>query len=135
MQYTISQFRTNFPNDNACLEYIFKQRFGTNYLCPKCGKKGFYRVKKRKCYACAWCSYQIYPASGTIFHKSDTKLTDWFFVIYLMLNSKNNISSKDIQRYLGVTYKTAWRIGNKIRTLIKQGDNKLNLNGTIGTIG
>ncbi len=115
MGYTIKQFHKDFPNNDACLEYIFNARFGRDYTCPQCGKKGFYRVKKRKCYACAWCGYQIHPTSGTIFHKSNTKLTDWFFAIYLMSNSKNGVSATEIQRYLGTTYKTAWRIVNKIR--------------------
>ena len=127
MNYTIKQFKADFPNDDACLNYIFKARFN-GFKCPKCGKDTFYRVKGRKCFNCA-CGYQIHPVSGTIFHKSDTKLTDWFFAIYLMSNSRNGVSAKELQRHLGVTYKTAWRIANRIRSLMKQGGNTLS--GTI----
>lgn len=123
MNYTISQFKNDFPDDNACLDYIFKARFNS-FKCPKCGKYTFYRVKGRRAYACR-CGYQIYPVSGTIFHKSDTKLTDWFFAIYLMSNSKNGTSAKEIQRYLGTTYKTAWRIAKLIRGLMRQDNRKL----------
>lgn len=123
MNYTISQFKKDFPDDNACLDYIFKARFN-GFKCPKCGKDTFYRVRGRKTYACR-CGYQIYPVSGTIFHKSDTKMTDWFFAIYLMSNSKNGVSAKEIQRYLGTTYKTAWRIAKLIRGLMKQDNDKL----------
>jgi len=124
MNYTIKQFHKDFPNDDACLDYIFKARF-SSVKCPKCGKTKFYRIKTRKCFNCS-CGYQIHPVSGTIFHKSDTKLTDWFFAIYLMSNSKNGVSATELQRHLGTTYKTAWRIGNKIRGLMKQSGNKLN---------
>jgi len=124
MKYTIAQFNKDFPNDDACLEYIFRNRYG-NPFCPKCGKKGFYRVSGRRCYACAWCGYQIHPTAGTIFHKSATKLTNWFFSIYLFSASKNGVSAKELQRHLGTTYKTAWRIANKIRSLMKQDNNKL----------
>src|SRR4030065_790393 len=127
MNYTIKQFRVQFPNDDACLEYIFKARFGS-IKCPVCGKTTFYRVKNRKCFNCS-CGYQIHPVSGTIFHKSDTKLTDWFFAIYLLSNSKNGVSATELQRHLGTTYKTAWRINKQIRSLMKQDGNKLN--GTI----
>ena len=117
MKYTIEQLQRDFPNENACLDYIFKNRYGNDFRCPKCGKKGFYRVKKRRCYACAWCGYQVYPTTGTIFHKSTVKLTDWFMAIYLMGNSRGGISAKDLQRYLGITYKTAWRMVKKIKGL------------------
>lgn len=123
MNYTIKQFKADFPNDDACLNYIFKARF-PNSKCPVCGKTSFYRIKGRKKYNCA-CGYQIAPVSGTIFHKSSTKLTDWFFAIYLMSNSKNGVSATEIQRYLGTTYKTAWRIAKLIRSLMKQGNDKL----------
>ena len=127
MNYTIKQFKADFPTDDACLEYIFKRRF-SGFKCPKCGKSTFYRIKTRKCFNCA-CGYQIHPLTGTIFHKSDTKLTDWLFAIYLMSNSKNGVSAKELQRHLGTTYKTAWRIGKQIRSLMEQ-DNKM-LDGTI----
>ncbi len=129
MKYTIKEFQSDFPNDNACLEYIFNKRFGKDHTCPECGKKGFYRVSNRKCYACAWCSYQIHPLAGTIFHKSATSLKDWFFAIFLMSQSKNGVSAKEIERHLGVTYKTAWRIQKQIRKLMKQGTSLLS--GTI----
>lgn len=127
MNYTIKQFKADFPDDYACLDYIFKNRF-EGFVCPSCGDNRFYRVKGRKSYACK-CGYQIAPTSNTIFHKSDTKLTDWFFAIYLMSNSKNGVSAKELQRHLGCTYKTAWRIAKKIRSLMKQDSDKLN--GTI----
>lgn len=129
MKYTIKDFKRDFPNDDVCLDYIFQQRYSKEYLCPKCGKTGFYRVSDRKCYACAWCGYQIHPLADTIFHKSSTKLTDWFFAIFLMSQSKNGVSAKEIERHLGVTYKTAWRIQKQIRSLMTQ-DNPM-LGGTV----
>ena len=123
MKYTISQFKKDFPNDDACLEYVFKARY-SGVKCPKCGKSKFFRVRGRKCYTCR-CGYQIHPVSGTIFHKSDTKLTDWFFAVYLMSQSKNGVSAKEIQRHLGTTYKTAWRIAKQIKSLMKQDSEQL----------
>lgn len=123
MKYTISKLNKDFLNDDACLEYIFNTRFN-GLKCPKCGKSSFYRVKGRKSYACS-CGYQINPTANTIFHKSDTNLKDWFFAIYLFSASKNGVSAKELQRHLGVTYKTAWRIANKVRFLMKQDSNKL----------
>jgi len=125
MNYTISQFKKNFPDDNACLDFLFKARFGKDYKCPKCGKTGFYRIKSRKCYGCAWCGYQIYPLKGTIFSGSSTDLHNWFYAIYMFSTAKNGVSSKELQEVLGITYKTAWRIGKLIRSLMKQDNFKL----------
>lgn len=125
MKYTIKDLRKQFPDDNACLAYIFKAKYGADYPCPKCSKTGFYRVKGRKCYACAWCGYQIHPIAGTIFHKSSTKLTDWFHALFLFSASKNGVSAKELERQLGVTYKTAWRIAKQIRQLMQDNGGKL----------
>jgi len=129
MKYTIKNFQRDFPNDDVCLDYLFKARFGNDYLCPKCSKTGFHRVKGRKAYACAWCGYHLSPTADTIFHKSSTSLVNWFFAIYLMSQSKNGVSAKEIQRHLGCTYKTAWRVGQQIRSLMKQGSDVMS--GTI----
>lgn len=121
MKFTIKEFQNAFPNDDVCLEYIFEQRFGKDFHCPKCDKlDSYYRVKKRKSYACAWCSNQVYPTAGTIFHKSPTPLTLWLYAIFLMAQAKNGVSAKEIQRHLGVTYKTAWRMAKQIRLLMIQ---------------
>jgi transposase-like protein len=126
MRYTVTQFKADFPDDDACLELIFLNRFGDLEFCPKCGAKTkFYRVKKRQCYACMHCGYQIHPLAKTIFRKSSTSLWNWFYAIYLFSVAKNGVSAKEIERHLGVTYKTAWRMAKQIRLLMQQDVNKL----------
>jgi transposase-like protein len=122
MYYTIKQFKHDFPNDNVCLDYIFNKRYGNkkDLVCPKCKKQGFHKVSNRKSYACAWCGYQISPTADTIFHKSSTKLTDWFYAIFVASQSRNGVAAKELQRSLGVTYKCAWRMAKKIRELMQQ---------------
>lgn len=118
MEYTIEQFRKDFPNENSCLEHIFQDKYGKNCTCPKCSKSGgFYRVKKRRSYACSWCGYQIYPTANTMFHKSRIKLSDWFFAIYIASNKKSPLSAKELKQYIGVTGKTAERMLKKINAL------------------
>lgn len=81
----------------------------------------FVRVKGRKCYSCDECHAQLYPMKGTIFEKTTTPLTLWFFALYLFSVSKNGVSSNELERQLGVSHQTAWRIANKIRGSMKQG--------------
>jgi len=120
MKYTIIDFQKQFPSDDVCLDYLFNEKY------PNI--TGYYRVKGRKCYANS-AGEQIHPLVDTIFYKSSTPLTKWFLAIYLFAQSKNGVSAKELQRHLGVTYKCAWRIANKIRGLMKDDNDKLTMFG------
>jgi transposase-like protein len=123
-KYNFKHFDAQFPDDAACLDFIFRARYA-NHIC-ECGKsKCFHRRAKRRAYQCAFCGAQIYPTAGTIFHKSDTSLKTWFFAILLFAQSRNGVAAKELQRQLGVTYKCAWRMGHQIRALMSGGGNLL----------
>lgn len=126
MRYTFKQFDSQFPDDRACLDFIFRTRFPKGATCPECSKSDcFHPVKNRRSYACAWCGEQIYPTEGTIFHKSSTSMKSWFFAMFLISTSKNGVAAKEIQRHVGVTYKCAWRMAHQIRKLMAQDPTKL----------
>ena len=126
-KFTVKQFNELFPDDDSCLDYMFKQAHGDMEVCHNCGliEPSYYRVRNRKCYECKDCGYQIHPLAHTIFHKSSTSLRDWFYVIYLFSVSKNGVSAKEVERHTGVTYKTAWRMAKQVRALMLQGDRPL----------
>lgn len=129
MKYTIKDFKRQFPTDTSCLAYIFSKKFPKGFACS-CGKKdALYPVTGRKSFACAFCGHHFSPTKGTIFEKSDTPLTLWFYAIYLFSVSKNGVSGKELQRQLGVTYKTAWRMARQIRALM--GEDVGKLKGTV----
>src|SRR5438309_7155015 len=120
-QLTYSRFLAQFPDNDACLDYL-KDRFYPNGTpCPNCEKPSrFHRIKGRSAYSCQFCGHQVYPTAGTIFHKSSTSLQLWFWAIYLIASSKCGISAKQLGREIGVTYKTAWRMLKQIRLLLGQ---------------
>ncbi len=113
------EFMQDFPDDAACLDLLWRQRYapdGSRAHCRRCDQeRKFHRVKARPSYACEACGFQLYPLAGTIFHKSSTSLRLWFYAIHLMTASRCGISAKHLERELGVTYKTAWRMFNLIR--------------------
>ena len=122
-KFTVKEFNDTYPDDDACLEELFQQRYGDLTNCPKCERDTrFYRVRGKRCYKCNFCGYDLSPTAGTIFHKSSTSLKNWFFAIYLFANSKNGVSGKELERHLGVTYKTAWRMAKQIRLLFQNQD-------------
>ncbi len=118
-KFTLKDFYKMYPDDNACLDYLRKEWFPEVIKCKNCGREEkFYRIAKRKVYSCNNCGWQFSPAAGTIFHKSPTPLTVWFYVIYLMAQTRGGISAKQIQRETGVTYKCAWRMCKQVRSML-----------------
>lgn len=122
LRYTVADFNREFPNDDACLEYLKELRWPEGRTwCAKCGKnRKHHRVSGRTAYACDGCRNHIYPLAGTIFEKTTTPLRLWFYAIYLMGSTRCGISAKQIQRETGVTYKTAWRMFRQVRTLLSE---------------
>lgn len=132
MSYSIVQFNQEFSSEDVCLDTIFNYRYGDLKVCPKCHQETkFYRLKSvnRKAYSCLKCRHQLHPLAKTIFHKSDTPLTKWFYAMYLFSVSKNGVSALELQRHLKVTYKTAWRMAKQIRLLM--GDDGVKLDGEV----
>lgn len=131
MKFTINEFRKRFPDDDSCLAEVMQLRYSSVKICPECQKDTkFHRVRNRKCYECQWCGLQVYPTKGTIFEKTTTPLSDWFYVIYLLTATRSGVSAKEVQRQLGVTYKTAWRMCHQIRSLMG-GKNPEKLSGHV----
>ena len=120
MRYTFAQFKAEYPDDAACLKGVLENRFGN--ICPRCGVVGvkFHPITGRKGFVCSECDHHIYPLADTIFRKSETSLWNWFYAIYLFSTSKNGVSAKELERHLGVTYKTAWRMAKQIRILMQE---------------
>lgn len=114
MSYSLKDFQTEFPTDEACLEEILRRKY-PDFLC-KCGRSKLYKIRNRPVYACA-CGFQIRPLAGTIFQSTKMPLTSWFYVIYVMSQTKSGVSAASMQRHLGVKYDTAWRMMMKVRAL------------------
>ncbi len=123
---TYSRFLELFPDNDACLEHLRGKFFPDGSDCPGCGRATkFFRIKSRAAYSCMYCRQQVYPTAGTIFHKSTVSLQLWYFGIYLMSSTRCGISAKQLEREIGVTYKTAHRMFKQIRTLLADEDGPL----------
>jgi len=117
--YSLMEFMRECPDDAACLDMLWRERYapdGHRAACPKCKRtRKFHRIVSRPAYSCDTCGHSLYPLAGTIFHKSSTSLHLWFYAIYVMASTRCGVSAKQLERELGVTYKTAWRMFNLIR--------------------
>jgi transposase len=132
-KYSLMEFMKDYPDDATCLEWLWRNRYspdGVHAYCPKCEQERPFRRYKtsqqRQSWTCQACGHHLHPTAGTIFHKSSTSLHLWFYAMYLMTSTRCGISAKQLERELGVTYKTAWRMAKEIRqTLMTQTDEQL----------
>lgn len=117
---TINEFRAAYPNDDTCLDKLFQLRY-SNLEC-RCGNDQsahpFTKVKNRRSYQCPACGFQIYPTQGTVFEKTTTPLTSWFYAMYLQTTTRNGVAAKELERQLHICYKTALRMAHQIKILM-----------------
>ena len=130
--FSVRDFFKRFPDDDGCLDHLMEQRYGKKCFCPSCGvETTFHRIAGRKAFSGADCGHHIYPQAGTIFQDSRTPLQTWYYSIYLFIATRHGVSGKELQRTLGVTYKTAWRMGQQICGLMKKADGFTALKGHV----
>src|SRR5438477_6311111 len=122
-EFSVREFFERFPTEEACLAHLMDVRHGMQHVCEHCRKfSTFHRLADRPAYTCAHCGYNVHPCAGTVFHDTRTPLRMWFYAIYLFVTTRHGVSGKELQRQLGVTYKTAYRIGIQIRKLMEQSE-------------
>jgi transposase len=118
--YTRANFEEDFPHNDECLHRVFQNKYGRINKCPSCDKEfKYHKLTGRKVYSCQFCGNHISPLVGTIFEGTRVPLKDWFYAIFLFSCSKNGVSAMELQRHLGVTYQTAWRMAKQIRLLFQ----------------
>ncbi len=127
---TLFEFMDEFPDDSACLDFLVSKFYSNGIHCPKCNRvTKHYRDNGRPSYTCEFCGHHEHPMAGTIFQDSATSLHLWFYAMYLMASTRCGISAKQLERELGVTYKTAYRMFKQIRSLL--GPENETLSGTV----
>ena len=119
-----AQFDTAFPDESACLAALMNVRFGgTKLWCPGCTTRArFHPIRRRRAYACQSCGHHLFPCAETVFARSRTPLRIWFWAMHLMSDARQGVSAKTLERELGVTYKTAWRMAQLLRRLMATAD-------------
>ncbi len=110
-----------FHSEDKCREYLEDLRWPNGVRCPRCGFDSLSKIQKRHQWECnePSCRYQFSVTAGTVLHDSHLPLWKWFLAIYLIGESKKGISAKQLQRTLGVSYKTAWYLGHRVRSAME----------------
>jgi len=119
---------TYFHDEAAAYEYVERHLWPTGPVCPHCGNCDAAKIGRltgkttriglRKCYE---CRKPFTVKVGTIFEDSHAPMRYWLQAIFLMCSSKKGISTRQLQRTLGVGMKTAWFMGHRIRHAMAPG--------------
>ena len=121
---TFFEFMKKFPTEEKVVAHYLTIRYPNGVCCNHCGSISTYsRKDKIKLFDCKDCHNTFSPFKSTIFEKSSTDLRKWMYAIHLFLNGKKGISAMQLQREIGVTYKTAWRMLHQIRLAMGNADN------------
>lgn len=113
-----------FNDKEKAREYLEQIRWGDNPYCPHCGNcDKIYKLKgistRPGLYKCKECRKQFTVTVGTLFERSHLPFHKWLKAFYLLCASKKGMSSHQLHRMLGVTYKTAWFMAHRIREAMK----------------
>lgn len=131
-----------FASDEQCLAYLEARRWPDGVRCVTCGGKEISRItrkvtkksdnKRAQLYQCLepTCKQQFSATTGTIFHDSHLPLGKWFMAVALMVDAKKGMSALQLQRHLGVNYRTAWYLAHRIREAMDEPEG-LKLTGTV----
>lgn len=123
----LNELKNFFQTEQQCLAYIasLKER-----KCIRCSNFNL-NTSDLKRMRCLKCNQTFSILTGTIFSRSQTPLTSWFYLIFRWINTKHGIPSTDVAKELGVTLKTAWRMGHKIRSAIAKKKPKFIIEGIV----
>jgi transposase-like protein len=113
-----------FTDRLSAADYLESVRWPNGPVCPHCGEaeKRHYKLpnKTRRLWKCAACRKQFTVTVGTIFESSHIPLNKWLLAFYLLCSSKKGMSTHQLHRMLGVTYKSAWFMTHRIRHALAQ---------------
>jgi len=133
-----------FGTDEQCHAYLEQARWPDGVRCLQCdcdkvskfvtnetkrervnrkGETVEVRVPARRLYQCLnpACNYQFSVTTGTLFNDSHLPLQKWFLAVGIMCNAKKGVSAKQLERDLGVNYRTAWYLAHRIRKAMADG--------------
>jgi transposase-like protein len=113
---SLSQFQKAFSDEASWVAFLFKRRWPDGFVCSVCGKRRVAGLKSRpRLYQCLDCGRQTSITAGTTMHRSRLPLTAWFRAAHPMSTHSNGMSARHLEDQLGVTYKTAWLLTQKLR--------------------
>jgi transposase-like protein len=116
----------HFNDEAAAYAYVEARLWAKGRPCPHCGvfdRSGALKAKGDRIglYKCYDCRKPFTVKIGTIFEKSHIQMRDWLYAIHMICSSKKGVSANQLHRTLGITLKSAWFMGHRIREAMRSG--------------
>lgn len=130
---SIREFMAHYGSEAQCAQELARQRWPEGFRCPRCGDAEHYRVSHggRALLQCRACRHQASLTAGTLMDSTKLPLRVWFLAIYLISQAKTGLSALALKRALGVSYRTAWLINQKLMLTMAQVDAAQPLEGDV----
>ena len=109
-----------YPTEAAARRWFEDARWPDGPVCPRCGveeRSSALRTRRGQ-YTCLDCRYRYSVTSGTALHNTKLPLRTWLIAMYMITTSSKGISAMKLADWLGVSYKTAWHVGHRIRVMM-----------------
>lgn len=119
-----------FPDEQTCIEYLEERRWNGNVVSPYDATSKVYKCKGNN-YKCRNTGLYFNVKTGTLFHRSPIPLVKWYMAIWIITTHRKGISSVQLSKEIGVTQKTAWRMGMLIRECFGVDNSDTKLEGVI----
>ena len=137
---TLTELLKKYGSDKTARSFLESIRWPDGAICPRCKTKQDHKITAKKesengaregVYFCSKCRKQFTVTVGTIMESSHIPIGTWLAAIFLICASKKAISSLQLQRMLGLTYKSAWFMSHRIRTAMDNGQQEPLLSGIV----
>src|SRR5260370_24706345 len=113
---SLTELQEAFRDEAGCAAFLFERRWQGVVVCPRCGgERGAALESRDVTYECLDCGSQTSITAGSVMHRSKLPLTVWFWAAHLMSTHSNGMSARQLADQLGLTYKTAWLLIQKLR--------------------
>lgn len=128
---SLPEFMSLYGTEKQCFNALFQWCWPDGFICPKCSGKKSCQLSTRQLQQCNACHHQTSLTAGTIFESTKLPLTTWFLGLYFITQDKKGISALELMRRLGVSYKAAWRMKQKLMQVMMEREQSKMLSGFI----
>lgn len=130
---SMPEFFELFGTQGRCEETLIAWRWAQGFVCPRCdgGWHSEFRRHGRLYFQCGGCRHQCSVLSGTVFESTKLALPTWFLAVQLMTQAKNNVSTLELKRQLGVSYPPAWLVKHKLMEVMRVREDARRLTGRV----
>lgn len=130
---SLSEFMSRYGTEEQCIAALEQSRWPSGFVCPSCQetRHSIFVRDDRRHFQCCRCRTQTTVTAGTIFADTKLPLRLWFQALYLLTQSKNNVSALELMRHLGVGYRAAWRLKHKLMAVMATREERRVLTGRV----